>query len=232
MTSGILASIRLPGDLPFKLDFSFDWRVYGYVTVLSALAGLFVGLLPGLRAARVDLNDVLREGGRSQAQGGRQRLRKVLVVVQVAISLVLLVAAGLFVRSLGCAQRVDLGFDPQGVLNVSMDVAEQGYDEARGRTFYRDVETRVAALPGVAAAGFAFAAPLGMFNTTSYFTIEGQTLDPKSRRPFSGFNLIEPAYFDTMKIRLRSGRRFTTHDDQHAAPVAIVTKFMADRFWP
>jgi predicted permease len=232
VTSSILASIRLPGDLPFRFDFSFDWRVYGYVMVLSALAGVFVGLLPGLRAARVDLNDVLREGGRSQAQGGRQGLRKALVVAQVAISLVLLVAAGLFVRSLGRAQRVDLGFDPHGVLNVSMDVAEQGYDEPRGRTFYREVESRVAALPGVASAGFALSAPLGMFNTTSYFTIEGQALDPKARRPFSGYNLIEPAYFDTMQIRVRSGRRFTTHDDQHSVPVAIINKSMADRFWP
>jgi putative ABC transport system permease protein len=153
-------------------------------------------------------------------------------VAQVAISLVLLVAAGLFVRSLGRAQRVDLGFDPHGVLNVSMDVAEQGYDEPRGRTFYREVESRVAALPGVASAGFALSAPLGMFNTTSYFTIEGQALDPKARRPFSGYNLIEPAYFDTMRIRVRSGRRFTTHDDQHSVPVVIINTSMADRFWP
>jgi predicted permease len=231
-TSGILASIRLPGDLPFRFDFSFDWRVYGYVTLLSALAGVFVGLLPGLRAARVDLNDVLREGGRSQAQGGRQRLRQALVVAQIAISLVLLVAAGLFVRSLDRAQRVDLGFDPHAVLTVSMDVAQQGYDEARGRTFYNEVETRVAALPGVANASLAYSVPLGSYNTTSYFTIEGQALNPKSRRPSSGFNLIEPAYFDTMRIRLRSGRRFTSHDDQHSVPVAIVTKYMADRFWP
>ena len=230
--SGILASIRLPGNLPFRFDFSFDWRVYGYVTGLSALAGVFVGLLPALRAARVDLNDVLREGGRSQVEGGRQGLHKALVVAQIAISLVLLVAAGLFVRSLGRAQNVDLGFDPHAVLNVSMDVAQEGYDEARGRAFYREVETHVAALPGVTNAGFAYSVPLGIFSTQSYFTIEGQTLDPKSRRPFAGFNLIEPSYFDTMRIRLRSGRRFAAHDDQHAAPVAIVTRYMADHFWP
>jgi predicted permease len=232
LLSRVLSSIRLPGDLPFRFDFDFDWRVYAYVSALSAVAGVLVGLLPGLRAARVDLNEVLREAGRSQAEGGRQRLRKALVVAQVAISLVLLIAAGLFVRSLGRAQNVDLGFDPRGVLNLSMDVAQQGYDETRGRAFYKDVEERVAALPGVAAVSFALSAPLGMMNTTSYFTIEGQNLDPKSRRPFSGYNLIGPGYFETMRVRLRAGRAFTTHDDRGSTPVAIVTKYMADRFWP
>ena len=128
----------------------FDWRVFAYIASIALGTGLIVGLLPALRASRADLNEVLREGGRSMAEGGRRhRVRSVLVVAQVAVSLVLLVAAGLFVRSVQRAQSVDLGFDPRHVLNLSMDVSQQGVDEARGRAFYREVESRVRALPGV-----------------------------------------------------------------------------------
>ena len=111
--------MQLPGDLPFRFDLQFDWRVFGYIAAVALASGIGVGLLPALRASRADLNSVLREGGRGTADGGgRQRARSVLVVAQVAVSLVLLVAAALFVRSVQSAESIDLGFDPSHVLNA------------------------------------------------------------------------------------------------------------------
>jgi putative ABC transport system permease protein len=229
--SGLLGSIRLPGDLPFAFDFSFDWRVFGYISVLSVVAGLIVGLLPALRASRADLNDVLREGGRGSAQGG-SRMRKALVVAQIAVSLILLIGAGLFTRSLGQAQQMDLGFDPRNVLNLSMDVAQQGYDEARGRTFYKEVLTRVRSVPGVISASYAYAVPFGYYNSSEYVNLEGQPPATDARRPAAGYNLVEPDYFSTMKVAVIRGRAFTETDDERGRPVAIVNEFMARKLWP
>jgi predicted permease len=230
--SRLLGRIHLPGDLPFRFDFSFDWRVYAYVTGLAIVTGVLVGVLPALRASRADLNDVLREGGRSQAEGGRSRLRKGLVIAQVAVSLVLLIAAGLFVRSLGNAQRIDLGFDPAYVLNLSMDVGQQGYSDARGTTFYRELESRVASLPGVTSVSYALSAPMGYNNSAAYVDIESRPVERGQRKPIAGFNAVGARYFDTMKVPLRRGRGFTEHDDAHSTPVAVVSELMAARFWP
>src|SRR5258708_2411180 len=131
--ASLIGGIRLPGDLPFRFDLDFDWRVFGYIAAVALASGIGVGLLPALRASRADLNSVLREGGRGTSDGGgRQRARSVLVVAQVAVSLVLLIAAGLFVRSVQRAESIHLGFDPAHTLNATVDVAQQGYDETRG----------------------------------------------------------------------------------------------------
>ena len=165
--SMMLSRIKLPADLPIRFELVFDWRVFAYISVVALGTGLMVGLLPALRAARADLNEVLREGGRSMADGGRrQRVRSALVIAQVAVSLVLLVAAGLFVRSVQRAQSVDFGFDPRHVLNLSIDVSQQGLDETQGRSFYREVESRAQALPGVESVSYAHAVPFGYYNAS------------------------------------------------------------------
>lgn len=231
--SGLLSRMTLPMDLPIKFDLSFDWRVFGYVALVALGTGVVVGLLPALRASRADLNEVLREGGRSMADGGsRQWVRSTLVVAQVAVSLVLLVAAALFVRSVQHAQTVDLGFSPDHVLNQSMDVSQQGYDEAHGREFYRAVEARVRTLPGVESVSYAFSVPFGYYNSAEYVEAEGQPVPHGQRRPSSQFNLVGPEYFQTMKIRVVRGRAFTAEDDERARPVAIVNEMFAKRFWP
>ena len=229
----VLARIRIPADIPIRLEFEFDWRVFAYIAAIALATGVVVGLVPALRASRMDLNDVLREGGRGMAEGGgRHRLRSALVVSQVAVSLILLIAAGLFVRSVQQAQSVDLGFDPRHVLNLSMDVSQLGVDEPRGRAFYRDVESRVRALPGVESVAWAYSVPFGYYNSTEYVEAEGHPLPTDQRKPSAPYNLVGPEYFRTLKIPIARGRDFTAQDDERARRVAIVNEFMARMLWP
>jgi macrolide transport system ATP-binding/permease protein len=231
--SRLLGSIRIPGDLPFRFDFGVDWRVFGYVSAAALLTGVVVGLLPALRASRANLNETLREGGRGTSGGAeRHRARNILVVAQVAGSVVLLVAAGLFVRSLRAAQNLDLGFRSQNVLNLSMDTSELGYDKTRGKTFYHELERRVRALPGVTSASLAATVPLGYNNESDYVSGEGQEVVPGKRRPTAGYNVVGSDYFPTMGIPIVKGRAFTAEDTETSRPVAIVNEFMARRFWP
>jgi predicted permease len=229
--SRVLAAVRLPGDLPFRFDFGFDWRVFGFVSASALLAGVIVGVLPAWRASRADLNQVLRETGCTMS-AGRHRLRNTLVVVQVAGSLVLLIAAGLFVRSLGKARTFDLGFDRRNVLCLSMDVAQKGYDEARGRAFYRELEQRLRALPGVESVSLAFSVPMGYYSNGSYVFAEGQEPAPSERRPAASYNMVTPDYFSVMRIPLLRGRAFTATDNETGRRVAIVNERLAEKFWP
>src|SRR6202162_1975766 len=172
--SSSLASLRNYVDFPILIEFGFDWRVFAYSLGAALMTGMIVGIVPALRASRANISSVLHEGGRSNtASGGRQRLRNVLVFTQLAGSLVLLIVAGLFVRSLQQAQRLDVGFDPNHVLNASMDPNEVGYDEVRAKEFYRALETRVRALPGVESASLAFSIPLGFAHEGGQGGIEG-----------------------------------------------------------
>lgn len=148
--SPAIASLLPPSKFPVQLDFSFDWRVFLYALAAALLTGAVVGVWPALRAGRADVNGLLQAGGRSDSAGvSRNRMRSVLVVAQVAGSLMLLIVAGLFVRALFSAQRAYMGFDPNNVLNVTLDPKEVGYDEERTKSFYRDLEARVRTLPGV-----------------------------------------------------------------------------------
>jgi putative ABC transport system permease protein len=231
--SSALSSIRLPADLPFRFDFSFDWRVFAYAMSAALTAGLIVGLMPALKASRANVHDALREGGRGSSESGKRlRARGLLVVTQVAGSLVLLVAAGLFVRSLGNAQTLDLGFDPRGVMNLSMDVAQQGYDEAKGKVFYRELEQRVKALPGVDFVSLAYSVPMGHYNNGDYVIPEGAQTELGKRGPTADYNTITPDYFKVMNIPLLRGRAFTEQDSENAPRVAIINEMMAEKFWP
>jgi predicted permease len=229
----LIGRIQLPGDLPFRFDLQFDWRVFGYIAAVALASGIGVGLLPALRASRADLNSVLREGGRGTADGGgRQRARSVLVVAQVAVSLVLLIAAALFVRSVQSAESIDLGFDPSHVLNATTDVAQQGYDEARGRAFYDELLRRAKQIPGVEAASLAYSVPLGYYNTAAFLEIEGQPPSTKARRPVAAYNAVSPEYMQTIRPRLLQGRFISPQDDQRGRPVAVINRHMANTYWP
>jgi predicted permease len=227
-----IGAIKLPGDLPFRFDLTYDWRVFGYIAAVAMAAGIGVGLLPALRASRADLNSVLREGGRGTAGAARQRARSVLVVAQVAVSLVLLVAASLFVRSVRNAESIDLGFDPSHVLNVSVDVAQQGYDEARGRAFFDELLRRAKALPGVQSASLAYSVPLGYYNNAAFLEIDGQPPAANARRPAAGYNPVSAEYIDTIRPRLLKGRFILPQDDERGRRVAVVNQYMAEKYWP
>jgi len=184
---------------------------------------------------RADLNSMLQEGGRSDTGGGkRHRFRSALVMAQVVGSLTLLVIAGLFVRSLRNAERMYLGFDPDHVLNMTMDPHEIGYDESRAKEFYRRLEARARAVPGVQSVSLAFGVPMGAANIANAgaVAVEGQPLRQGEQPPQIFFNSITPTYFETMRVPLLQGRQFTDFDNENAPQVAIVNQSMADRFWP
>jgi predicted permease len=232
-TASLIGAIPFPVDLPVHFELMFDWRVFGYVAAIALASGIGVGLVPALRASRTDLNVTLREGGRGSSEGrGRQRVRSVLIVAQVAVSLMLLVAAGLFVRSVRSARTMDLGFDPVHVLNAGLDVAQQGYDESRGRAFYDELLRRAQNWPGVESASLAYSVPLGYYNQSAFLEIEGQPVSKAARRPSSAFNSVSSGYLQTMKPRLVEGRFVALQDDEHGRPVAVINQFMAHRFWP
>ena len=220
-------------DIPLQLDSTLDWRVLTFAVAVVLLAGIVVGMLPAIRASSADVNIVLHSGTpRSSVGIQRPGLRNVLIVAQVAGSLVLLVAAGLFVRSLQKVQGFDLGFEPDHVLNVTMDPHEIGYDEARTNGFYRDIETRVRALPGVQSAGLATYVPMGGFPSKAAVSIEGRPAVAGEQPPRVLFNCVDPAYLETMRVSLLRGRDFTDSDDESAPLVVIINQTMANRFWP
>jgi predicted permease len=239
----ILGEWANPGDvskiasssLPTRLDYSFDWHVFAYTLAATLFTGVFVGLWPALRASRTDLNSILQEGGRSDTAGvGRHRLRSALVVAQVAGSLMLLIIAGLFTRSLRHAETMYLGFEPDHVLNLTVNPQEIGYDEARTNEFYRRLEDRALALPGVRSVSLAFGVPMGSTNIVNAgaVTFEGQTLPPGQQPPQVFFNTVGPSYFESMRVPLLRGRTFHESDNQTAPAVAVVNRTMADKFWP
>jgi putative ABC transport system permease protein len=231
--AGMIARIPFPADIPIRFDLTFDWRVFTYIAAIAAAAGLLVGLLPAFRSSRTNLNDVLREGGRGLAEGSTShRVRGLLVVAQVAVSLVLLVAAGLLVRSVRQAQSIDLGFDHRNVLNLSMDVSQQDMDDERGKAFYRQVEDRVRTLPGVQMVSYAYSVPFGYYNSGEYVEAEGHPIDKDKRPPAVSYNVVGVDYFDVMRIPILRGRGFKAQDDEKAPWVAVVNQFMADRMWP
>ena len=231
--SAAVASLLPPTRLPIQLNFSFDWRVFAYALAAAVVTGTLVGIWPALRAGRTDMNTVLQAAGRSDSAGvGRHRVRSVLVVAQVAGSLVLLIVAGLFVRSLWQAQRTYLGFDPDNVLNLTLNPQEAGYDQTRTKAFYRELETRVRALPGVQSASLAFAVPMGEVQSTGTVYVEGRSLAPGQQPPVVIYNRVDSTYFDTMRVSLLRGRAFRDQDDEKAPLVAIVNQGMANKFWP
>ncbi len=155
--AGILGSLRLGTDLPIYFDFHPDASVYLFALGVVLLTGFVVGIMPALRAARTDVISVLHEGGRGSSSGPRRQFaRNSLVAAQVAGSLVLLIVAGLFVRSLQKAEKINLGFNPDHVLNLSVDVAQISYKEPRGRQVFKDIDARLRALPGVESVAQAF----------------------------------------------------------------------------
>jgi macrolide transport system ATP-binding/permease protein len=232
-SDGFASSIDLATDFPTLLDFSFDWHVFAYALTAAVATGLLIGIWPAWRASRTDAGSALHDGARGASGGpGRQRVRGALVVGQVAGSLMLLIVAGLFVRSLENAQNLNVGFAPDHLLNVRIDPEWAGYDQQRTKDFFRELERRVSALPGVQSVSLAFSVPLGYYGNSQSVYIEGRPEEPGAQAPVIGTNMVDAPYFDTMQIRIVRGRAFTDSDDEHAPRAAIVNQTMASRYWP
>ncbi len=228
-----LNSIHVVAGIPINLDFSFDGRVFAYALMAALFTGIVAGVWPAWRASRADVSKVLHDGGRTGSGGvARQRIRSVLVVAEVAGSLMLLIVTGLFVRNLQNVQGMDLGFDPEGLINVTMDPHEIGYDQTRAKDFYRQLEERARALPGVESVAVAYSVPMGTYMDGNSVYVEGHPVPPGSQAPQMAFNRVSPTYFGTMKTPIIRGRAFTRSDDENAPAVAIVNETMAKKFWP
>ncbi|HEU4414675.1 MAG TPA: ABC transporter permease [Candidatus Angelobacter sp.] len=229
----LVSSIRLEiANIPIKFDFSFDWRVFAFGLGIALVTGLLVGLAPAWRAARSDFNKVLHEGSRGILGSGKSRVRSALVVAQVAVSLMLLVVAGLFVRSAQNAEHAYLGFDPHNVLNLTMETRVIGFDVPRTQQFVRDMLDRVRALPGVQSASVAASVPMGYSNENSPVYPEGQAVSTKDAVPIAFYNMVDPSYFTTMRIPLLRGRLFNDQDTDKTPMVVVINEAMARKFWP
>jgi len=225
-----LATMRLPGDLPVRFDFRLDGRVLAYSLTVAVLTGLLVGLASAARVSRANPSRMLR-GSRGGSPTHRHGIGGVLVVAQISCCFVLLSAAGAFVRSLSKAERADLGFQPEGVLNIHMDVGQLGYSEAQGQAFFDEVDRRLRAIPGVQNVSFAFTIPMGYVRVSTAIEAEGQPADADSRVS-AGHNMVSAEYFQTMGIPIVRGRSFERGLNELSRPVAVVNQRLADMLWP
>jgi predicted permease len=228
-----IANFPVPSFIPLKLDLSLDWRVLAYTSSAALLTGVLVGLWPALRVAHSNVNQALREGGRSGSSGvARHRMRGVLVGAQMAASLTLLIIAGLFARSLQRVQHMYLGFEPDHLLNVITDPHEIGYDQARTTTFYNELKERIRALPGVQSVSLAYDVPMGDYSWSDTIKIEDHPPQPGQQPPTIMDDFVDADYFGTMKVPLLRGRGFTEFDNETSTRVAVINQIMAQRFWP
>ena len=232
-TGMFVGSLNLSMDLPLNLDFDYDWRVFAYAAAIAGVTGVLMGALPAFRASRVHISALLHDGGHGGSAGvTRQRLRSLLVVAQVAGSLVLLIVAGLFVRSLQRAQWVDLGFEPANVLTVRIDPHQVGYDGPRTATFYDELDRRVRALPGVESAAMSFSVPMGYIFDGCPVSREEDAGLTEQTLPAAGCNSVSPPFFDTLRIPILHGRGFTEQDVEGSAQVVVVNETLARLLWP
>ncbi|HKQ92036.1 MAG TPA: ABC transporter permease [Blastocatellia bacterium] len=223
---------------PRIMDFSLDVRILVFTSAITLLTGLSFGLVPALQTSKPNLNEMLKDAGRGSTEGGsRQVARNALVVIEVAISLVLLVGAGLLIRSFIGLQRVDPGFDPKNALTVSISLTERNYPEKdRQAAFYSRLIERVSALPGVQVTGAATAAPFSDAHWGGHMgrglRIEGRTGDQAGNQGGASYYSVSPNYFRAMDIPLLRGRLFTEFDTKDAPRVAIINSTMANRYFP
>ena len=226
-----LLAFKPPIDFPLTIDLGLDWRVMLFSLGVSVVAGAVFGLAPALQSTRPNLLHALKDTS-AQGGAGRTRLRSVLVVAQIAISLVVLIAAGLVVRTLQQLQTMNPGFDPKNALTMSFDLSLQGYDEARGQQFYKQLAERVRALPGVKSAAASSYIPLSLNYNSRNIYVEGEPIERAANLPLSMNASVGPRYFETMATPIVSGREFTEQDLEKSEQVAIVNETFVKRLMP
>jgi len=222
-----------PGNIPRLAAIGIDGRVLAFTSAAALLTGILFGLAPALRTSRVNLSETLKEGGRSLVGGGNQRLRNLLVVTEIALSLVLLIGAGLLIRSFVRVQQVEPGFVPQNVLSMRLAVIGPAYaDEARRLGFYQQLWDRVRALPGVESAGGVSVLPLAGGIGWGGITIEGYDSAAGQSAIQADQRIATVGYFETMKVPLIRGRFFNEQDKKDSQPVVVIDENMARTYWP
>jgi predicted permease len=226
----IANGIHLPTDFPVAFNLQLDKPVLFFTLVVAVGTGLLFGLAPAIQASKPELVSAVK-GEASPKGEARSRLSRTLVVVQITMSILLLVSAGLFLRSLGRATALDKGFRSDHLLLATVYPALQGYDRAHTDAFYGDLLQRVRALPGVRSAAMGAVVPMGFDNQQSSVSIPGYQPSPNELMSLD-FNIVGTDYFKAMGVPILSGRGFTDHDNADGRPVLIINQHMAKRFWP
>ena len=233
MSEGLMTLVP-PDFEEFSPALSLDVRVLGFTFLVSLLTGVGCGLLPALRASKADVVSALKEGSATSSGSALgSRLQQAFVVAQMAVCSVLLIVAGLLLRSLQESASFNPGFSSDNMLLATVNLSRNSYSEAQGRAFYRQLTERLNSLPGAREATFANVVPLGMSKESRGYIIPGH--QPAPGRSFFSIhsNVVGPEYFSTMGIRLLSGREFDARDGEAGArPVVIINETMAKRFWP
>jgi predicted permease len=230
-----LAGLRWlnPGNIPRLGTISIDGRVLAFTSAVAILTGILFGLAPALRSSRVNLSESLKEGGRNSISGSQHRLRNVLVIAEIAMSLVLLIGAGLLIRSFVRVQQVDPGFVPQNVLSLRLSVVGTSYvEEPRRQIFFQQLWERLRRLPGVESAGGVSVLPLSGGIGWGSITIEGYDAAAGQSAIQADQRIATVGYFETMKMPLIKGRFFSEQDTKDAPPVIIIDENLARTYFP
>ncbi|MBL8203168.1 MAG: ABC transporter permease [Blastocatellia bacterium] len=220
-------------QIPRSHEIGLDWRVLLFTLGVSVLTGILFGLVPALQASRGNVYDTLKDGGRSGQGGARGRLRSSLIVAEMALALMLLVGAGLLMRSFWQLQQVSPGFQPQGVLSLMVSLPGHKYKEPPQRVnFFDQLLPQLKALPGVQSVGASSVIPMSGTNSSGSFQIEGRQIPQGQSSPHGDRWQAAGDYFETMKIPLVRGRYFTAQDTANSLGVAIIDETMARKYWP
>jgi putative ABC transport system permease protein len=224
----------LPETLPRLNEIGLDWPVVAFALILALLTGVICGLAPAFAAIRTNVNDTLKEGGRTGTSGGgHARLRSALVIAEIAVALVLLAASGLLLRSFQKMRQVDLGYQPDHTLVATYNLPQKQYaTQASVDTFNHELERRLAALPGVKSSGITSFLPAAGNNTNSAFVAEGYVPAKSDDLDLATTIQVEGDYFQAMGIPLLRGRFFTTDDKEGSQLVVIVGHKLAQQSWP
>jgi predicted permease len=213
-------------DMQAQLKFALDWRVLSFTLGLSVVTGLLSGLAPALHSSKLSLIPLLKDSGGSFSRSIRGRMRRVLVVAQIALSMILLVSAGLCVRTLRNAQAINVGFSVENVLTAKLDLGRQNYSETQGRAFYQQLLERAVNLPGAQGASLAVTLPLSGSSRRNSVEVDNQA------KLHLSYNIVTPEYLETMGIPMSLGRSFSEQDNAQSPRVAIINETFARRCWP
>jgi putative ABC transport system permease protein len=225
--------ILAPSSLPRIAEIGIDWRVLAYAAGTSLATGLLIGVTPALRAARTNIADVLKDGGKTTAMhGAAGGARRALVVIEVALAVTVLSGAGMLLRSLWHLEGTGMGFQPADVFTAKVALSPKGYDDARTVLFSEQLVERVRAMPGVRAASVAGWLPVVDAGGLWGLTVEGRTYGPGQSWPLAAPQQVAPGYFAAMRIPIVAGRDFAAADREGAPRVAIISETMARTLWP
>lgn len=223
----------IPENIPRVRGMHIDGKVLAFTIGISVLSGIVFGLAPAIQSSRLNLNSSLKEGGRSGEGTGKRQMRSALVIAEIALSLVLLIGAGLMIKSFAALQKVNVGFKSDNLVTMQLSLPGSRYrDRAQIISFYQQLLQRVEAIPGVESAATNISLPPDQLQISDDFVLEGSATSPDQTYPIAALLLSSTSYFKTLGIPLLQGREFTEADKADAPPVMIINETLARQFFP